>query len=69
MTVEDQSDATGRLGQQSWILAEEFKQQQKNDLFEDQAGILGLPLWGISTDQIKRCHSKLESLCLKQMTC
>lgn len=39
------------------------------DLFEDQAGTLGLPLWGISTDQIKSCHRKLESLCLKQMTC
>lgn len=43
--------------------------QTKIDLFEDQAGTLGLPLWGISTDQIKRCHSKLENLCLKQITC
>ena len=30
---------------------------------------LDLPLWGISIDQIKRCHSKLETLCFKQMTC
>lgn len=56
VAVEEQSDAIGRLGQQLWIMAGEFSQKvcvvlalrTKQELYNP-----GLPLWGISIDQIK----------------
>lgn len=56
VALEEQSDAIGRLGQQLWIMAGEFSQEvcvvlalrTKQELYNPS-----LPLWGISTDQIK----------------